>query len=102
LRPVDDLAGHRTDVDDHSAAARHHARPEDLAAVPDAGQVDVDDVAPLRLGDLEGRPVDAGARVVDQDVDGPELGADPLVRLGERCPVRHVGRERGGVDAYPR
>ena len=79
----------RGDVDDRAAAGRLHRLDRSLHAEERAGQVDVDDLLPLRhveLADLAQRD-DAG--VVDQNVELAELvdrGGDrgvPLVGLGD-------------------
>src|SRR5215213_9801059 len=62
-------------------------------------QVGVEYLVPVRFGDL--RPgfamVDGG--VVDQDVDGTELGGDPLRHRVDGLPVRNIDFEREGATA---
>src|SRR5256714_7600555 len=76
LRPVDDLPGHRPDVDDRPAAGPGHHPTEGLAAVPHPSEVHVDDLLPLGVGDLQSRPVDARTGVVHQHVNPAHLGDD--------------------------
>ena len=92
----------RGDVDDVTAAAAlHHPRHEQRAAMDDAHQVDRDQPVPVLGSGLEEASDDADARVVDQQIDALE----PLVdRVGERAhllptgdvgPLReHLGAER--------
>src|SRR5690606_15457705 len=74
-----DHAGDRAEVDDRAGARLHHVLAYNvLRAEEDAGEVDIDRVLPvldaplLQGGALRG--TDDVARVVDQDVDAPELG----------------------------
>ncbi len=62
--------------------------PDDAAAVPEAVDVDVQHRAPLVLRDVERGAVEADAGVVDEHVDGPELGRD---RLEHRVDARGIG-----------
>ena len=87
LGTVHDHARHRPDVDDAAASPLHHVRSDRLGHPPEGGEVRVEDMAPLGVGHLEGGPVDAGAGVVDEDVD--------LAR-GRDSRLRHLG---GGVRA---
>ena len=70
-----------------------HALAEGLAAVPHAVQIHVEDLAPLVGGDLERRPVHAGAGIVDQDVDAAELRDDRVHRPVHLGPAHDVGLE---------
>jgi hypothetical protein len=66
-----DVAGHRRDVDDVSAApAPHHRRHEVVDAVYDAEQIDVDDPVPVFEAGFEQAAAESDARVVHQHVDG--------------------------------
>src|SRR2546430_894661 len=94
LRPVDDLPGHRPDVDDRPAAGPGHHPTEGLAAVPHPGEVHVDDLLPLGVGDLQGGPVDARTGVVHQDVHPTEGGHDVGDRAVDLAPLGDVGPER--------
>src|SRR3954452_19346805 len=90
LRPVDDLARHPPDVHDRARAALDHRPPEDLAPVPHPGDVGLDHLSPLRLGDLQGGTVDAGAGVVHEHVDGAQALGDLVRRPLKLRPVGTV------------
>src|SRR6185437_7005774 len=71
------------DVDDATVAALLHPRRNRARAHERAGQVRVDDRAPVVVGHLLERPADLAdhtARVVDEDVDAPDR-ADEVVHL---------------------
>ena len=85
-------------VHDAPVAPLDHGPAEDLAGAQGAGEVRLQDAAPLLLGEVEdGRALDA-ARAVDEDVDLPERGEDGVPRLLERGAVGDVG---GGADRLP-
>ena len=84
LRPVDDLGRDRADVHDRAGPALDHLPPDRAGAAPQAVDVDVPHRAPLLLRHLERRAVEAGAGVVDEHVDGPELGRDRLEHARRR------------------
>src|SRR3546814_16546387 len=72
LRPVDDEAGHRPDIDDAPPPRLQHV-PPDSARTPEAAvEVHREHLPPMLVGDLP-RPGFAarGPCIVDQDVDTP-------------------------------
>src|SRR6202044_269248 len=77
-----------TDQHDRSARALlEHGRYRGLDGVVDAGQVDVDDVAPAVVTGLHGG--DTGVR--DHDVESAEFLDTRPNRFRQRCPVADVG-----------
>ena len=63
----------RRDVDDAPPAAIGHAVHDVLGHVEDGVEVGADDRIPVRLGHLLERRVLGDPRIVDQDVDGPDI-----------------------------
>lgn len=67
-----------------------HVASEDLAAAPEPVDVDVHDLIPFVLGDVERGTVDARPRVVDEDVDAPVALDDRGERAPDVARVAHV------------
>ena len=81
-------SGGRTDQHDRSAGALlDHGRYRGLDGVVDAGEVDVDDVAPAVVTGLHGSDTGVG----DHDVEPAELVEARLHRGRQRCSVADVG-----------
>src|ERR1051326_4861786 len=72
------LAVHRGDVDDAPELARPHALDHRAAHVEQRAQIGVDDGRPLLRRHAVEHGVAGDPRVVDQDLDGPELRLDLL------------------------
>jgi hypothetical protein len=71
LGPVDDVAGHRPDVDDDAARRLDHPGAEDMAAVPHASEVRVQHRLPLVLRHLELQAASASAPTSTPAVPAP-------------------------------
>ena len=71
-----DFADNGGDVDDATGAGFHHGRDDSLGEQEGAGEVGAEDV--IEVGELhaEGESVFGDAGVVDEDVDGAEVGED--------------------------
>src|SRR6185503_14845996 len=88
-------AGDRSDVDDAAAAARQHVAQRALADKKDAGEIDIDHLAPDRLVhllDVEVPIEDAG--VVHQHFNGPKVcnrGAHGRIDLRAQADVGAIG-----------
>src|SRR5689334_13233276 len=82
---------HRADVDDLAVAGSFQRGIGGLRAQEGAGQVSIHDGLPLVQLEQMGRLADAGAGIVDEDVDAAEVFADPLDHRGYRRLVGHVG-----------
>ena len=71
------VGGARADVDDGAGAARFHLRHEQVGKEIGADQIDIGDDAPVfGSGGVDAAVGDVGAGVVDQHMDGAELGVD--------------------------
>jgi hypothetical protein len=88
--------GRRAGQDDRPAAGRAQVRDRRLGGVPDPGQVDVDHVLPLGIGQLLERSEAEDPRVGGHDVQPPELGHAVVERRLQGAEVPHVGL--GGHD----
>jgi hypothetical protein len=62
-------------------------------------EIDLDDLVPLGVGRLAGGPGVAVAGIVDEDVEMPEFGLDPVDRRIGGRDVGGVERQRGGAAA---
>ena len=87
-----DAPGLRGHVHDGAAAPLVHARQHGVGHGQHAAQVHRDHAVPLGLVGAGEEVVVGDAGVVDQDVDGPEVGLDRLHRRAHRCGVAHVHR----------
>ena len=90
------------DVDDPSRLSRGHARKHRVMHVERAGEVDRDQLLPLRRLRLDERPEHVPAGVVDQDVDRAEPGLGRGDRGGDLRPVGDVAEEGFGGEACGR
>src|SRR3546814_9161779 len=54
LRPVDDEAGHRPDIDDAPPPRRQHVPPESARAPEAAVEVHIEHIQPMLVGDILG------------------------------------------------
>src|SRR6185436_8766109 len=87
------LAVDRTDVDDPPVTASRHPVPHRLGHVEHAAEVDVDHLAPLAAIHPLHRRIAGDARIVDEDVDGPELALHLAHALDARVEVGYVPLE---------
>jgi L-lactate dehydrogenase complex protein LldE len=62
-------------------------------------EIGVDDAVPERFGDVRRRAEFLGARVVDQDVEAPEMSAESFDRSARRCSVADVADRPAGMFA---
>jgi hypothetical protein len=90
---IDDYRRHRPDADDDARAAGGHLGADDAAALPEPVDVDVPHRAPLVVGHVERRTVEAHAGVVDQHVDGAELPGHRVQHGFDARAVRDVGAD---------
>src|SRR3954451_8086239 len=85
---------HRADVDDLAAATRRHP-PTDLAAHQErTGEIGADQLVPVLVGELGDRRPPLHPRIVDQDVDRPDLVLDRSNALRNSPRVRHIESAR--------
>ncbi len=97
------MPGLRAQVHDPSVAPRDHAAAHGLGDEEQPLEVDVHDLVPVGLGDLEGVVVEPHAGVVDQHVDSAVLGLDGGDRRVDRGLVGHVeldGRRRAATGGH--
>src|SRR6185369_10170785 len=95
-----DLAVHRADIDDLAPAQLHHAGCDRARQGERRGEVGRDDVVPLLVGDLDGSLVERDARIVDEDVDRTERGADGRHDGVDLVPAGDVEPEAAREAAY--
>ena len=93
------LARDGGDIDDAAIARVAHQRADRAAAEPDAGQVDLDDLAPFVGRIVPDRAVGPGdAGIVDLDVDTAQR-TDGLFHCRiHRLGIRHIDTDGGGPD----
>ena len=94
------LARQAADVDDPAAAACFERGNGGLAAVEEAGQVDVDEPVPLFLGQRRNRCAHADAGVVHENVESAEALDHGGQRALHRRPLAHVAHDAdhaGGI-----
>src|SRR5213076_3201874 len=87
-----------------AAAAPHHGRKEEVAAVDHAPEVDREDPPPVLERSVEKAAAQPHAGIVDQDVDGLVLGVDRVgdgVREGERGRAPDAARRAGDERRLP-
>lgn len=87
------------DADDAAPALLGHRPDEALRPIEGRGKVGGDDVVPILLGHRHDEFVAGDAGVVDEDLDGAELGVDLLAGLGDRGGVGDVDLESLGLPA---
>ena len=92
-------AENRRDVDDLAAAARDEMRRDRLHAVQRRLHVHGHHQVELLVGELEHRPGDAAAGVVDPDVDVAERLDRAIAQALDVAPPRDVGRHRDRAPA---
>ena len=85
-------AEHRGDVEDVSAAARDEVRHDRLHPVERRFHVDRHHQVELLVGELENRPIDTPAGVVDPDVHVAECLNRAIAQSLDLVPLRGVGR----------
>jgi hypothetical protein len=93
------LAHHRTDIDDAPAPARQHLAADGLSDEKDAVEIERHDLAPVVLGEILDHGANGHAGVVDQNVDGADLGLDALDEGAHAGRVRHVAGHGGRLAA---
>src|SRR2546430_5899317 len=99
------LAGGRGDVDDHPGAPLAHRGKRRANRTDEAHHVDLPHLVPLLIRELVKAPLVGDPDVVDEAVDGPELGRRPdqllgRCRFGEICghAERGAGLLAGSLD----
>src|SRR3546814_13223350 len=81
LRPVDDEAGHRPDIDDAPPPRRQHVPPESARAPEAAVEVHIEHIQPMLVGDILAGGFAARAPcLADQDVCPPLAPPPPPPR----------------------
>src|SRR4029079_3635077 len=87
------------DVDDRTALARGHPRPDERGQSERPLEIDAQNLVPQLFGDARRVRVERrDAGVVDEDVDTPELSVDPLDERVDVAPAAHV---KGLAHAAP-
>src|SRR3546814_5741907 len=93
LRPVDDEAGQRPDIDDAPPPRRQHVPPESAGAPEAAVEVHIEHIQPMLVGDILGGGFAArDPCIVDQDVDPPIARQHRRRRGVDRGAVGYIER----------
>ena len=92
-------AGDGRDADDATPTLLGHRTHEALGPVEGGGEIGGDHVVPVLVGHRHDELVAGDAGVVDEDLDGAELGVDLLAGLGDRGGVGDVDLEGLGLLA---